>query len=57
MHYRAVATRTWQRVVDVLLVIFGFLMMSYTTALTIVAWVEGKKDSSPGYCDGLKKGF
>ncbi|KAF2168812.1 hypothetical protein M409DRAFT_20829 [Zasmidium cellare ATCC 36951] len=57
MHYRVVATRTWQRVVDVLLVIFGFLIMSYTTALTIIAWVDGQKDSSPGYCDGLKKGF
>lgn len=57
MHYRVVATRTWQRVVDVLLVIFGIAMMSYTTALTIIAWVDGQKDHTPGYCDGLKKGF
>lgn len=55
MHYRAVATKKWQRVADILLVIFGFIMMSYTTALTIVAWVNGQKDSSPGYCDPVDK--
>lgn len=53
MHYRAVATKTWQRVADILLVIFGVLMMSYTTALTIIAWASGQQDKSPGYCDTL----
>lgn len=56
MHYRAVATTTWQRVVDVVLVIFGFASMSYTTALTIIAWASGQKDKSPGYCDSLHGG-
>ncbi|KAF2212771.1 hypothetical protein CERZMDRAFT_67735 [Cercospora zeae-maydis SCOH1-5] len=56
MHYRVVATKNWQRVVDILLVIFGFAIMSYTTALTIIAWAGGQKDSSPGYCDPVDKG-
>ncbi|KAI5358805.1 putative amino acid transporter, transmembrane domain-containing protein [Septoria linicola] len=55
MHYRAVATKRWQRIADVLLVIFGVAMMSYTTALTIIAWASGQKDSSPGYCDPVDK--
>lgn len=55
MHYRAVATKTWQRVADVLLVIFGVLMMSYTTALTIIAWANGQQEKSPGYCDTLPR--
>lgn len=53
MHYRVVATKNWQRVVDILLVIFGFCMMTYTTALTVVAWVAGDSDKTPGYCDTL----
>jgi len=51
MHYKAVATKNWQRVVDVLLVIFGFAMMTYTTALTIIAWAGGSEEKAPGYCD------
>ncbi|KAF2857202.1 transmembrane domain transport protein [Piedraia hortae CBS 480.64] len=53
MHYRVVATRQWQRVVDLLLVVFGFGIMVYTTALTVNSWVEGSSQPrSPGYCDG-----
>jgi proton-coupled amino acid transporter len=51
MHYRAVATKHWHRIVDVLLVIFGIAMMSYTTSLTIIAWANGQQEKSPGYCD------
>lgn len=58
MHYRAVATKTWQKITSVLLVIFGVAMMSYTTALTIIAWVDGSKEKgTPGYCESLGKGF
>ncbi|EME80698.1 GLN1 polyamine transporter [Pseudocercospora fijiensis CIRAD86] len=57
MHYRVVATKTWQRAGDVVLVIFGFVMMSYTTALTIKAWVNGQQDKTPGYCDTVGKLF
>jgi len=51
MHYRAVSTHTWQRIADASLVIFGFVVMAYTTALTVYSWVHGQKQSSPGYCD------
>ncbi|KAK5173523.1 uncharacterized protein LTR77_002204 [Saxophila tyrrhenica] len=51
MHQRVAATRTWQRVVDFTLVGFGFCMMTYTTALTIMSWVQGTSDVTPGYCD------
>jgi proton-coupled amino acid transporter len=51
MHYRVVATRTWQKVVDILLVVFGICMMTYTTALTVSAWANGESDTTPGYCD------
>nr|OQO24544.1 hypothetical protein B0A51_06793 [Rachicladosporium sp. CCFEE 5018] len=55
MHYRAVATKTWHRIVDVLLVILGFVAMTYTTALTAQSWVNGKQIKAPGYCD--ERGF
>ena len=51
MHFRAVPTRLWERVVDVLLVVFGFCMMTYTTALTIDSWMHGVRVHTPGYCD------
>ena len=33
MHYRAVATRPWQRVTDILLVILGFVAMAVSFPL------------------------
>ncbi|KAK4988386.1 hypothetical protein LTR66_007342 [Elasticomyces elasticus] len=52
LHYRAVSTKTWQRTADVLLCVFGFVVMGYTTALTIVSWAGGNSAAkSPGYCD------
>jgi solute carrier family 36 (proton-coupled amino acid transporter) len=51
MHYKVVSTKTWQKVLDIVLVIFGFVSMTYTTALTIQSWVSGGHSGSPGYCD------
>lgn len=53
MHYRIDARRFWQKAFDIFLVIFGFCMMAYTTALTIMSWVKGRADKTPGYCDEL----
>lgn len=53
MHYRISATRLWQKAFDVFLVVFGFCMMAYTTALTIMSWVNGVQVKPPGYCDEL----
>jgi len=51
MHYRAVATKPWQRIVDIFLVIFGFAAMTYTTTMTVLSWVQGGQVKAPGYCD------
>lgn len=50
MHYRAVATKHWQRFADIALVIFGLFIMGYTTALTVLSWAQGG-EKEPGYCD------
>ncbi|PNS18956.1 hypothetical protein CAC42_6051 [Sphaceloma murrayae] len=52
MHYRVVSTKTWQRVADICLVIFGIIVMGYTTTLTIISWTSGSSGGkAPGYCD------
>ncbi|KAK3629452.1 hypothetical protein LTR56_016523 [Elasticomyces elasticus] len=51
LHYRAVATKSWQKVSDIFLVVFGFCIMAYTTALTVQSWVHGGQAKLPGYCD------
>ena len=51
MHYRVVSTHIWQRVFDVVLVIFGICFMVYTTAMTVIQWVGGQSAHLPGYCD------
>ncbi|KAI6904136.1 vacuolar amino acid transporter 3 [Hortaea werneckii] len=51
MHYRAVSTKAWQKIADVALVIFGFVVMVYTTGLTLFNWVYGDNIKPPGYCD------
>ncbi|KAF4550282.1 Transmembrane amino acid transporter-like protein 14 [Elsinoe fawcettii] len=52
MHYRVVSTKLWQRVADICLVIFGVLVMVYTTTLTVISWTNGSGGGkSPGYCD------
>ena len=51
MHYRVVSTRTWQKIADIALVIFGFCIMAYTTGLTVYSWIYGHRQNSPGYCD------
>ncbi|GAB7359414.1 hypothetical protein MBLNU230_g6063t1 [Neophaeotheca triangularis] len=53
MHHRAVATRSWQRWSDLALVVFGFIVMAYTTGLTVRNWVYGNNVKPPGYCDDL----
>lgn len=52
MHYRVAATQRWQKVLDIILVVFGVCVMVYTTALTVDSWIRGSVVSEPGYCDG-----
>lgn len=51
MHYRVAATRPWQKGSDLALVVFGFVVMAYTTGLTINNWIYGSNVKPPGYCD------
>ncbi|KAF3770890.1 hypothetical protein M406DRAFT_246204 [Cryphonectria parasitica EP155] len=56
LHYRAVARTTLWKISDVILCIFGFVAMAYTTILTVTSWAGGESGPSlPGYCD--KKGL
>lgn len=55
LHYRAVSKTTLKRACDVILIIFGCIVMIYTTALTIKGWVDGDSSKSPGYCDERRK--
>ncbi|KAJ8611567.1 hypothetical protein MRB53_037870 [Persea americana] len=49
--YPAVAGVWWSRMVDVLLCIFGFVLMAYTTVLTIRAWIVAEPDERRGICE------
>ncbi|KAK0383489.1 hypothetical protein NLU13_9400 [Sarocladium strictum] len=50
LHYRGVARNAFWKYSDIILCIFGFVAMAYTTSLTIINWAdEGPK--LPGYCD------
>jgi proton-coupled amino acid transporter len=51
LHYRAISKTTWQRVLDIALIIFGGVCMVYTTTLTVKSWVGGESTKAPGYCD------
>lgn len=51
MHYKVISTKTWQRVSDLVLVVFGLVVMGYTTALTVISWTHGAAAKTPGYCD------
>lgn len=52
LHYRAVARNRWWKISDIVLCIFGFCAMAYTTALTLSSWAgEDTGPSLPGYCD------
>ena len=57
LHYKGVAKNRFRKSADVLLCIFGLVVMVYTTALTIKSWVAGDaKPSLPSYCDKKKLG-
>ena len=53
LHYKAVATTTWQRGVDLFMCVLGGIVMLYTTGLTVVNWADSSTPAAPGYCDGV----
>ncbi|CAG8957042.1 hypothetical protein HYFRA_00012523 [Hymenoscyphus fraxineus] len=58
LHMRGVAKNNFRKGCDVLLCVFGFVVMAYTTALTLKSWAGG--DSAPqlpSYCDKKRAGL
>ena len=51
LHYKAIANTKKQRILDVILCVFGLVVMAYTTALTAKSWANGSSSKPPGYCD------
>ena len=52
LHYKAVARSRLWKIGDIVLCIFGFIAMAYTTSLTIMSWASSSTEpASPGYCD------
>ncbi|KAL8952302.1 MAG: hypothetical protein Q9222_001791 [Ikaeria aurantiellina] len=49
LHFRAVAQSRRQQVIDVILCIFGFVVMVYTTTLTVRDWAGGSGPKARGY--------
>jgi proton-coupled amino acid transporter len=52
LHFKGVAKTRFRKTCDVLLCIFGLIVMVYTTALTVMSWARGNQDPGlPSYCD------
>ncbi|KAH6686308.1 vacuolar amino acid transporter 3 [Plectosphaerella plurivora] len=52
LHLKAVAKNRFWRVADIILTIFGFVAMGYTTILTVQAWAnDAGGPKLPSYCD------
>ena len=52
LHYKAVARTRWRKWSDVLLCVFGFVAMAYTTSLTVMSWANSSGgEKLPSYCD------
>ncbi|OCL15307.1 amino acid transporter-like protein [Glonium stellatum] len=51
LHYKAVASSRLVKTSDIILCIFGFVGMAYTTVLTVSSWLHGGMVKPPGYCD------
>lgn len=50
LHYKAVARTKFWKWSDILLCVFGFIAMAYTTSLTVLSWANAAP-KNPGYCD------
>lgn len=58
LHMRGVARTTLFKICDILLCIFGFIVMAYTTSLTLASWASGDQEPGlPSYCDKKKAGM
>lgn len=51
LHLKAVSQSKWRIAADIILSLFGIMVMVYTTALTIMSWFDSTRPNLPGYCD------
>lgn len=51
LHMRACSQSKRQKIADLALACFGVIACLYTTALTMVNWIQGGDVKLPGYCD------
>ena len=57
LHFKGVAKTRFRKSCDVLLCVFGLVVMVYTTSLTIMSWVSGAEEPHPPtYCDKKNAG-
>jgi len=55
LHFKGVAKTRFRKSADVLLCVFGLVVMGYTTSLTVMSWAAGDQEPSlPSYCDKQK---
>ncbi|KAI6710038.1 hypothetical protein PZA11_000902 [Diplocarpon coronariae] len=55
LHFKAVSKTRFRKACDVILGIFGLVVMVYTTVLTVISWASGTEEpGSPSYCDTQK---
>ena len=52
LHYKAVAKSKLWKYSDILLCVFGFVAMAYTTSLTVMSWANDNGGGGlPSHCD------
>ncbi|KAI0019586.1 transmembrane amino acid transporter protein-domain-containing protein [Xylariomycetidae sp. FL0641] len=52
LHYKGVAKSKTRKITDIILCVFGFIAMAYTTSLTVISWASGPSDVPlPKHCD------
>jgi proton-coupled amino acid transporter len=58
LHFKGVAKTRFRKAADILLGIFGLVVMVYTTSLTVMSWANGGGEPGlPSYCDKKKLGL
>ncbi|KAH6840905.1 transmembrane amino acid transporter protein-domain-containing protein [Chaetomium sp. MPI-CAGE-AT-0009] len=51
LHYKGVAKSALRRWSDILLCVFGFIAMAYTTSLTVMSWANSPGGELPTHCE------
>lgn len=52
LHFKGVAKTRFRKACDILLCVFGLVVMVYTTSLTLMSWAKGNENPGlPSYCE------